>query len=79
MDRRAFLTASTGALASLPFARAAQAGSGGVEPADSGSVNQVDVYLDTDDRRFQRSGYALRLRRVEERRRQLAGESPGGA
>jgi inorganic triphosphatase YgiF len=46
---------------------AAQAGSGEVEPAESGSVDQVDVYLDTDDRRFQRAGYALRLRRVEER------------
>jgi triphosphatase len=46
---------------------AAQAGPGGVEPAESGSVDQVDVYLDTDDRRFQRAGYALRLRRVEER------------
>jgi triphosphatase len=47
--------------------KATQAGSGGVEPAESGSADQVDVYLDTDDRRFQRAGYALRLRRVEER------------
>jgi len=46
---------------------AAQAGFGGVEPAESGTVHQVDVYLDTDDRRFQRAGYALRLRRVEHR------------
>jgi inorganic triphosphatase YgiF len=46
---------------------AAQAGSGRVEPAESSSVDQLDVYLDTDDRRFQRAGYALRVRRVEER------------
>jgi CHAD domain-containing protein len=32
--------------------------------AAGGSVTQVDVYLDTDDRRFQRAGYALRVRRV---------------
>src|SRR5215475_8714449 len=32
--------------------------------AARGSVTQVDVYLDTDDRRFQRAGYALRVRRV---------------
>jgi adenylate cyclase class IV len=33
----------------------------GVTPA--GSTSHVDVYLDTDDRRFHRAGYALRVRR----------------
>jgi inorganic triphosphatase YgiF len=44
-----------------------RAGAGAVELEDSGSVDQVDVYLDTADRRFQRAGYALRLRRFEQR------------
>jgi len=30
----------------------------------TGSTSQVDVYLDTDDRRFHRAGYALRVRRA---------------
>jgi inorganic triphosphatase YgiF len=51
---------------------AAQTGHEGVEAAESGIVDHVDVYLDTDDRRFQRAGYALRLRRVEE---QAGGEA----
>ena len=33
-----------------------------VDPA--GSVNHVDLYLDTHDRRFHRAGYALRIRRA---------------
>ncbi|MDF2749116.1 MAG: hypothetical protein K0T00_291 [Gaiellaceae bacterium] len=34
-----------------------------VRVAPAGSDNHVDVYLDTDDRRFHRAGYALRIRR----------------
>ncbi len=30
----------------------------------TGSTSQVEVYLDTDDRRFHRAGYALRVRRA---------------
>jgi CHAD domain-containing protein len=33
----------------------------------AGTVNQVDVYLDTDDRRFHRAGYTLRLRGIARR------------
>src|SRR5438034_9668892 len=43
------------------------AGAGAAEPvtvAAVGTVNQVDLYLDTDDRRFHRAGYALRIRRT---------------
>ena len=29
-----------------------------------GAVSQVDLYLDTDDQRLHRAGYALRIRRV---------------
>jgi triphosphatase len=36
-----------------------------ISPA--GTVNQVDVYLDTDDRRFHRAGYTLRLRSIGRR------------
>jgi inorganic triphosphatase YgiF len=41
---------------------------GAMRVVAGGTVNQVDVYLDTDDRRFQRAGYALRIRRVGRRR-----------
>ena len=42
---------------------------GGREPSavrieTRGSTSQVEVYLDTDDRRFHRAGYALRVRRA---------------
>jgi triphosphatase len=50
-----------------------RAASASVEPltiAPAGTVNQVDVYLDTDDRRFHRAGYTLRLRSLAQ---------PGGA
>jgi triphosphatase len=40
----------------------------GFRVAPAGSANQVDLYLDTDDQRFYRAGYALRLRRVNRRR-----------
>jgi triphosphatase len=43
-------------------ARQAEAGAARVEPRHSAS--HVDVYLDTDDHRFQRAGYALRVRRT---------------
>jgi CHAD domain-containing protein len=36
---------------------------GRVHVAPAGSDNHVDLYLDTRDRRFQRAGYALRIRR----------------
>jgi CHAD domain-containing protein len=36
--------------------------------APAGSANQVDLYLDTDDQRFYRAGYSLRIRRVNRRR-----------
>jgi triphosphatase len=35
--------------------------------APAGTINQVDVYLDTDDRRFHRAGYTLRLRSISRR------------
>jgi CHAD domain-containing protein len=34
----------------------------------AGSVTQTDLYFDTDDQRFARAGYALRLRRLGRRR-----------
>jgi triphosphatase len=40
----------------------------GVTVAPDGSKVEVDLYLDTDDWRFRRAGYALRLRRVGRRR-----------
>jgi CHAD domain-containing protein len=40
--------------------------------ANSKSENQVDLYLETDDWRFQRAGYALRIRRPGRRRGALA-------
>jgi CHAD domain-containing protein len=40
----------------------AETGISKVDPC--GSSNHVDTYLDTDDRRFHRAGYALRVRRV---------------
>jgi triphosphatase len=33
----------------------------------AGSITHVDVYLDTEDQRFARAGYALRLRRIGDR------------
>lgn len=36
--------------------------------APAGSANQVDLYLDTEDQRFYRAGYSLRIRRVNRRR-----------
>ncbi len=41
---------------------------GGISVAAVGSVSQADLYLDTDDQRFHRAGYALRIRRVGRRR-----------
>jgi CHAD domain-containing protein len=35
--------------------------------APGGTVSQVDVYLDTDERSLQRAGYALRIRRLARR------------
>src|SRR5436190_6355074 len=39
----------------------------GLRISSRGSTRQVDVYLDTADRRFQGAGYALRVRRVNRR------------
>ena len=36
--------------------------------ADGNGVNQVDVYVETDDWRFQKAGYALRIRSLGRRR-----------
>jgi CHAD domain-containing protein len=48
----------------------ADGGAPGTFRATAGaSVTQVDVYLDTEDRRLQRAGYALRVRRVGRARR----------
>jgi len=41
----------------------------GVVVADAGAVTNVDLYLDTEDHRLHRAGYALRLRRVGRQRR----------
>jgi triphosphatase len=43
---------------------ARQAEAGGVWIDPRGSASQVDVYLDTSDRRFHRAGYALRVRQT---------------
>lgn len=44
-----------------------------VEVVASGNgVTQVDLYLETDDWRFQRAGYALRIRRLGRRRDAVA-------
>jgi triphosphatase len=40
----------------------------GVRVAAVGTSSQADLYLDTDDQRFHRAGYALRIRRVGRRR-----------
>jgi triphosphatase len=40
--------------------------------ASGGGVTQVDLYLETDDWRFQRAGYALRIRRFGRRREAMA-------
>ena len=39
----------------------------GLQIFSHGSTRQVDVYIDTADRRFQGAGYALRVRRVNRR------------
>ncbi len=44
------------------------AGVGAVEVSPRDTVSHVDLYLDTEDRRFHRAGYALRVRRVGRRR-----------
>jgi triphosphatase len=47
-----------------------QAASSGAETlpiSSAGTVSHVDVYLDTDDRSFQRAGYALRVRTAASR------------
>jgi CHAD domain-containing protein len=47
---------------------------GSVRVAALGTREQIDLYLDTNDRRFHRAGYALRIRRSS-RRRDAAGEA----
>jgi CHAD domain-containing protein len=47
---------------------------GSVRVAAAGSRTQIDLYLDTNDRRFHQAGYALRIRRSS-RRRDAAGEA----
>jgi triphosphatase len=42
---------------------------GGVRIAPAANANHVDLYLDTNDRRFHRAGYALRIRRATRSRR----------
>jgi len=42
---------------------ARRAGTGTVKVEPRGGTSQVDIYLDTSDRRFHRAGYALRVRR----------------
>jgi CHAD domain-containing protein len=43
---------------------AGRLGSNGIAIEPVGSVTQLDVYFDTEDRRFHRAGYTLRIRRV---------------
>jgi CHAD domain-containing protein len=43
------------------------ANGGGLTITNRDEVMQTDLYLDTDDQRFARSGYALRIRRLENR------------
>ena len=61
----------------------AWAGNGALRISRAGSASQVDVYLDTADRRFHRAGYSLRVRRVNRRVRAEATlkslDSAGGA
>jgi CHAD domain-containing protein len=45
---------------------------GAVHVSRAGSVSQADLYLDTDDRRFHRAGYSLRIRR---KGRRVGGEA----
>jgi CHAD domain-containing protein len=50
-----------------------QPGASAVEVVANGKgVTQLDLYLETDDWRFQRAGYALRIRRLGRRREALA-------
>src|SRR5690349_4354021 len=42
---------------------AAAAGDNGVTIAPGKTINQVDTYLDTPDRRLERAGYSVRVRR----------------
>ena len=46
---------------------AADAGPGTPTIAPARTVNQIDLYLDTDDRRFHRAGYTLRIRSAARR------------
>jgi CHAD domain-containing protein len=46
---------------------AASPGTEALTVAPGGTVSQVDLYLDTDERSFQRAGYALRIRRLARR------------
>jgi hypothetical protein len=57
------------AVALRPVVRLLEAPAGWIDKAPvrvapSGSASQVDRYLDTDDQRIHRAGYALRLRRA---------------
>ncbi len=62
-------------------------GTGGVRVVRAGSDNHIDLYLDTDDRRFQRAGYSLRIRRPtrgddgggEATLKSLDSSAPGGS
>jgi CHAD domain-containing protein len=47
---------------------AGEAADGAVRINPTGNTNQVDVYFDTEDRRFHRAGYALRVRRTGNRK-----------
>jgi CHAD domain-containing protein len=47
---------------------ARQVGNSTLQISPLGSSRQVDLYLDTDDWRFHRAGYSLRVRRVNRRR-----------
>jgi CHAD domain-containing protein len=47
---------------------AARVGSSTLQVSPLGSTRQVDLYLDTEDQRFHRAGYSLRVRRVNRRR-----------
>jgi len=64
---------------------AAVRGNGMPAVVRNGLVSSVDTYFDTDDRRFERAGYALRVRRIGRRRngaeatlKALAGGSGAG-
>jgi CHAD domain-containing protein len=48
----------------LRWIEAAAGDGGGVSIGSGRTVNQVDTYLDTDDRRLDRAGYSVRVRRA---------------